>query len=272
MSDYRVEQIPRNKIAWRAQERKHFGQEELAELAATIRAHGILEAIGVVRDEDGYWGLWGERRWLAAELAGLELVPAVIRDKPCTEAEAMEIRLIENISREALRPLEQSAGLDQLMKAGGLSASDVAKRVGMKPAAVTKSLSLLQLSEQIRKQIDVGLISPAAGYELTRVEDPELRSEFAAQVATGVLTRDALAGRIKALNRPLSKADESKKSRVTARLSGGRLVTVCAIDLTVDSVITTLEDVLSRFRAARNKGLALSTLLNVLADESRQLS
>src|SRR5580700_8405972 len=99
VSDCHVEQIPRNKITWPEQERRHFGQPELAELAETIRAHGILEPIGVIRDGDGYQGLWGQRRCMAAELAGLELVPAVVRDKPRTEAEAMEIRLIENMAR-----------------------------------------------------------------------------------------------------------------------------------------------------------------------------
>jgi ParB family chromosome partitioning protein len=176
------------------------------------------------------------------------------------------------MAREALRPLEQSVGLDQLMKAGGLTASDLARRVGMKPAAVTKSLSLLQLPEPIRQQIDAGLISPAAGYELTRVEDPQLRLQLAAQVAGGTLTRDALAGKIKATRRSVAESTESNRSRVTAKLTSGRLVTVCANNLTVESVITTLEDLLSRCRAARSKGLALRTMLKVLSDESRQSS
>lgn len=270
MSDYRIEQIPRKKIAWPAQERKHFGKAELEELAGTIRVHGILEPIGVLRDGEGYLGLFGQRRCMAAELVGLELIPAVVRDKPRNEAETMEIRLIENICREGLLPLEQAAGLAQLMKAGGLTASEVGKRVGMKPAAVSKSLSLLQLPEPIRQQIDAGLISPAAGYELARVEDSKLRSELAAQVAGGTLTRDALAGRIKAMKQPATTTTETGKSRITAKLSGGRLVTVCAENLTVDSVIAALEHVLARFRAARTKGLGVRTMLNMLADEATQ--
>jgi len=91
-------------------------------------------------------------------------------------------------------------------------------------------------------------------------------------VAAGALTRDALAGRIKSIRRGSSSDNEPKKTRFAARLSGGRLVTVCAGSLSVDSVITALEDVLARCRAGRNKGHGLRTVLNALADESKQSS
>jgi ParB family transcriptional regulator, chromosome partitioning protein len=272
MSDYRVEEIPLNKITLHAQERKHFGQAELEQLAATIRVHGVLEPTIVVRDGDGYRVLAGQRRVMAAKLAGLETIPSVIRDKPHTEVEAMEIRLIENLAREALRPLEQAAGLDQLLKASGATASEVAKRVGITGSTMARSLSLLQLSEPIREQIDAGLISPAAGYELARVEDPQLRTELAAQVAAGTLTRDALSGRVKAIKRPATQPTETEKSRITAKLSNARRITVAGNNLTVESVITTLEELLARCRAARTKGLALRTMLRVLADEAKRSS
>jgi ParB family chromosome partitioning protein len=270
VSDCQIEKIARKRITWPPQERKHFGQAELAELAATIRAHGILEPIGVIRDGEAFLGLWGQRRYLAAELAGLELIPVIVRDKPHTEAEAMEIRLIENLAREALRPLEQANALDQLMKASGLAASEVAKRVGMKPAAVTKSLSLLQLPAAIQNKIDAGSISAGAGYELARVADPQVQMQFAEQVADGALTRDALAAKIKSNKRSVESATAAKNSRVTAKLTGGRLVTVCGGDLTVDSVITTLQELLTRCRFAKSKGLGLRTILNVLADQAGQ--
>ena len=272
MSECQIQQIRRKAILWPAQERKYFSPGELSELAETIRIHGILEPIGVIQDRDGYIGLWGQRRCMAAELAGLESVPAIVRDAPATEAEAIELRMIENLARQSLRPLEQAEGLDQLQKASGLGASEVAKRVGITPAAFTRSLSLLQLSEPIREQIDQGLISPAAGYELARVQDPALRAEFAAQVAAGTLTRDALSRKIKAVKHPTPHPAETKRSRVTAQMNAGRLVTVSATNLTVETVIATLEDLLSRCRAARTKGLTLHTMLKVLADESKQAS
>jgi ParB family chromosome partitioning protein len=272
MSDVQIQHIRREAILWRAQERKHFSTIELNELAETIRVHGIIEPIVVFQEGDRFIGLLGQRRWMAAELAGLQLVPAIVRDAPATEAEAIEIRMIENLARQNLRPMEQAEGLDQLQKANGRPASEVAKRIGLSPAAFTKSLSLLQLSEPIRQQIDQGRISPASGYELTRVADPQLRAEFAAQLVAGTLTRDALAGKVKAIKRQTptapTAATETKHSRVTAKLSAGRMVTVCASNLTLESVIVTLEDLLSRCRAARTKGLALPTLLKVMADES----
>jgi ParB/RepB/Spo0J family partition protein len=272
MPECQIQQISRKAIRWREQERKTFSASELSDLAATIRVHGILEPIGVIREGERYIGLWGQRRWMAAESAGLESVPAIVRDAPATEAEAIELRMIENLARESLRPMEQAVGLDQLQKASGLAASEVAKRVGITPAAFTKSLSLLQLPEPIRQQIDQGLISPAAGYELARVQDPKLRAELAAQVAAGTLTRDALSGKIRATKKSGDVAAESKRSRVTAKLNAGRLITVSATNLTVETVITTLEDLLSRCRAARTKGLTLQTMLKVLADESKQSS
>lgn len=270
MSDLQIEQIPLKKISWPAQERKHFGKAELEELAATIRVHGILEPIGVTRVPDGFEGQFGQRRWMAGELAGLEFIPAIVREKPFTEAAAMEIRLIENLARESLRPLELSVAIDQLMKVGGLSVSEVGKRVGMKSAAVIKSVSLLQLSEPIRRQIDAGAIGPAAGYELARVEDPQVRAELAAQVAQGKFTRDGLANTIKTLKRPSGGSRERGRSKVTARLAGQRMITVRGEKLTVDSLIATLEELLNRCRKARSQKLALRTMLNVLADEARQ--
>jgi ParB family chromosome partitioning protein len=267
-----IQQIRRDAIIWPAQERKHFGEEELAELAATIRTHGILEAIGVIRNGEGFTGIFGQRRWMAAGIAGLETVPAKVWEKPMSEAAAREIRLIENLARQSLNPIEQASGVAELMKAANLSASEAAKRVGMKPAAVTKSLTLLHLPEPIRQKISAGTIGAAAGYQLARIDDPKIQAEYAEQVASGALNRDSLAGRIKARGRAPASSKQAGPSRVTAQLSSHRIVTLRAASLTVDSVIATLEELLSRCRSARSKGLGLGTMLKVLADEAKAVS
>jgi ParB family chromosome partitioning protein len=264
-----IEQIPLKAITWTQQERKYFGAEELAELAATIKEHGLLQPIGVSRSGEGYVGRWGERRCRAAELAGLDSALAVICDKPESDAEAIEIRLIENLQRQNLLPGEQAMGLAELMKAGNLNVSQVAKRVGMKPAAVTKSLALVSLPEPIRLKIDAGLISAAAGYELARIEDMQLQADLAEQVAAGTLNRDALSGRIKSMNR--ASGDRAKSMRrVTAMLDHQRSVTLSGTGLaSVEVLIGWLEELLGKARKARPQNLALGTFIKMLRDQSK---
>jgi ParB/RepB/Spo0J family partition protein len=268
MSDYHIEQIPRKKIIWRENERKHFGRVELEALAETIRAQGLLAPIGVMREGENYIGIWGQRRWMAAELAGLEMVPASVREK-LMEADAREIRLIENLARQSFRPLEQATALDQFMKVSGLTASDVAKRVGMNPATVTKSLALLNLPAPIREKIEAGAINAAAGYELARVEDPQVQAELALQVASGALSRDGLIGRMKAMKRVSGDAAKSK-SRVTAMLDCQRSVTLSGAGLaSVEVLIDWLEELLAKARKVRPQNLALGTFVNMLRDQSK---
>ena len=269
MLDYRIQQIPRKKIIWRENERKHFGRPELEALAETIRAKGLLAPIGVVQEGENYIGIWGQRRWMAAELAGLEMVPASIRENPLADADAREIRLIENLARQSFRPLEQATALDQFMKVSGLTASDVAKRVGMNPAMVTKSLALLNLPAPIREKIEAGAINAAAGYELARVEDARLQSDLAEQVAGGMLNRDALAGRIKGIKRG-GRSSGASHSRVTAMLDGDRRVTIAGSGLgSLDSVIGCLEELLAKARKVRSQNLALGTFIKMLKDQAK---
>jgi len=183
----------------------------------------------------------------------------------------MEIRLIENLARQGLRPLEQATALRQFQQAKGLTSSQVALRLGMRPAAVCRSLALLELPASVRKQVEDGAISPAAGYELGRVKDANEQADLAARVASGELSRDALVGAIKDAQRRTSRG-EGKHTGATARLDGNRQVTVRGDNLTVESFIATLEELLARCRTARTKGLSLRTLLNVLSDETKRTS
>ncbi len=128
-------------------------------------------------------------------------IPVVIRDKPRSEADAMEIRLIENVAREGLQQLEQAMAPDQLMKAGGFNASQAARRVGMKPSAVSKLLALLQLPEFIRDQINVGRINAGAGYQLSQIDDAKLQSELAGGVAGGALSPSTAGSPVRPMDR-----------------------------------------------------------------------
>jgi ParB family chromosome partitioning protein len=269
MPDLQVQQIAHKKIIWRENDRKFFDQQSIEDLAGTIRAHGILEPIGVKPEGDHFVGLWGQRRWKASEIAGLETVPAVVCAKSMTEVEAREIRLIENVSKESLRALDQATGLAQLMQASGLSASEVAKRVGLNPAVVSKSLALLSLPGPLRELIDSGAISAASGYVLSQIGDSQLQSELASDVAAGRLSRDALAGRAKALKRGPAEAAKGR-ARVTVTLDAKRSVTLTGDGLcSLETLIDWLEELLSKARKARPQNLELGTFTKMLKDQSR---
>ena len=137
----------------------------------------------------------------------------------------------------------------------------------MHPTAVCKSLSLLDLPEPIRQQVEEGEISPSAAYELAGVKDTAEQVKLAAKVASGELSRDSLIAAIKQTKHRASKS-QGKHNGATAHLDGNRQVTVRGENLTVGVFIATLEDLLARCRSARTKGLSLRTLLHVLSDEA----
>jgi ParB family chromosome partitioning protein len=141
----------------RYQPRQHFDQQALQELADSISAQGIIQPI-VVRPEGNHFELIaGERRWRAAQLAGLQKVPAVIRELDSKSAAA--IALIENIQREDLNPLEESQALLRLIEEFDLTHQQVADSVGRSRAAVSNLLRLLDLADPVKDQVNKGLLN-----------------------------------------------------------------------------------------------------------------
>ena len=127
----------------RDQPRKQFNQESLEELANSIKEYGVIQPI-VVTKKDGYYGIVaGERRWRAAKLAGLEEIPAIIRDDD--EQKNREIALIENIQREDLNPYEKALGIRSLMDKYGLTQEEVSKRLGKSRSSVSNTVRILNL-------------------------------------------------------------------------------------------------------------------------------
>lgn len=180
----------------------------------------------------------------------------------------LQRQFIENVQREDLTPLEKANAIDRLMKQTGWSGTQTATKLGLSNAAVTRLLALLSLPDAIRAKIETGEVTASAGYERARVGDSEQQAKLAAQVASGELSRDALSGAVKA--KKASPAESSRAARATAKLNDGRSVTVSSADLTLDSFIQILEDLLTRARQARPKGLALPTFLKVLQDQAKQ--
>ena len=131
----------------RDQPRKQFKQEALEDLAESIKTYGIIQPI-VVTKQDGYYGIVaGERRWRAAKLAGLEEIPAIIREDD--EQKNREIALIENIQREDLNPYEKALGIRNLMDKYGLTQEEVSKRIGKSRSAVSNTVRILNLAPDV---------------------------------------------------------------------------------------------------------------------------
>ena len=140
------------------QPRKRFDQEALADLAESIRIHGIIQPLTVRRLSTGYYQIIaGERRWRAAKLAGLTEVPAVIME--ADDRKVMELGLIENLQREDLNPAEEARGYQTLMEEYGLTQEQVAQQMGKSRPAIANTLRLLALPEDIMKLVVEGQLS-----------------------------------------------------------------------------------------------------------------
>lgn len=172
------------------QPRHQFDDEALGELAASIRRHGVLQPLLVSEDStNGYILITGERRWRAAQQAGLQTVPAVIRERLADEQQ-LELALVENLQRRDLTPLEEARAFDHLRSSLGLSQQEIADRVGMDRSTVANSLRLLKLSDDIQAMIELGELSAGHGRALLAFDSPDQRSEWARRAAaTGLSVR-----------------------------------------------------------------------------------
>jgi len=150
------------------QPRRHFDQAALEELASTIKAHGVLTPVVVRRSAGGYQIVAGERRIRAARLAGLTRVPAIVRE--ASNAQALEMALVENLQREDLNPLEAAEAYQRLIEEFGLTQEEVAQRVGRDRSSVANALRLLRLPRRIREDIAAGSLSEGHARALLGLE------------------------------------------------------------------------------------------------------
>lgn len=168
------------------QPRVRFREEALEELAQSIRSTGIIQPL-VLRPVAGrYQLLAGERRWRAAQRAGLLRVPAVVRE--VRDEQALEITLVENIQREDLNPMEQARAFDRLMSEFSITQEDVASRTGKDRATVANAVRLLKLEPQIQQLLEEGRLSAGHGRALLAIADGKLRLALALRAAKGALT------------------------------------------------------------------------------------
>ena len=179
------------------QPRKRFDEETLADLADSIRTHGIIQPLTVRRLSSGYYQIIaGERRWRAAKLAGLSEVPAVIIE--ADDRKVMELGLIENLQREDLNPMEEAMGYRTLMEEYGLTQEETAQRVGKSRPAVANALRLIALPDAIRHLVEEGQLSAGHARALLSISSSTLQKKLSQKIiAEGLSVRqtEALAKR-----------------------------------------------------------------------------
>lgn len=168
--------------------RKHFAEEDLQDLASSIRQHGIVQPVVVRPVTDGKFEIIaGERRWRAAQLAGLNEIPVLIRE--VDDRTALELAIVENVQRADLNPVEEALGYEQLIAEHGYTQNDLGEIIGKSRSHVANSLRLLKLPELVRDMITSGSLSAGHARALIPTTDPVGLARTI--VAKGLSVRDA---------------------------------------------------------------------------------
>ena len=195
----------------REQPRKNFDEDALQELADSIKQFGLLQPILVQDRKTHYEIIAGERRWRAAKLAGLKEVPVIVRDY--TDQEIVEISLIENIQREDLNPIEEAQAYKRLLTEFNLKQDEVAERVSKSRTAVTNSMRLLKLCDEVQQMIIDDMLSTGHARALISIEDPEQQYTIAQKIFDEKLSVRDVEKLVKNLNKPEKPKKESKEDK-----------------------------------------------------------
>ena len=198
------------------QPRKTFDEEKINELAESVKNYGVLQPLLVQKKGSFYEIIAGERRWRAAKAAGLKEVPAVLKEY--SKQEAMEISLIENVQRADLNPIEEALGYRQLIDEFGLTQEEIAVRVAKSRTAITNTMRLLKLDEQIQNMLVQGVITSGHARALLSLEDTQMQLKAAKEILDKKLSVRETERLVKRLQKEASgeKKEEKKKDETLA--------------------------------------------------------
>lgn len=192
----------------RNQPRKSFDEDALIELSDSIKQYGIIQPLVVQKKDDYYEIIAGERRWRAAKQAGLKEVPVIIKDY--SEQEVVEIALIENIQREDLNPIEEAMAYKRLLTEFDLKQDQVAERVSKSRTAVTNSMRLLKLSDEVQQMLIENLITSGHARALLAIEDKKQQIQLATKIMDEKLSVRETEKLIKSILNPKQKKEKEE--------------------------------------------------------------
>lgn len=198
-----------------AQPRKDFDEVALAELANSIKEHGVLTPILVQKSDNGFYKIIaGERRWRASKIAGQKTIPAIIKD--FDEIKIHEVALIENLQRRDLNPVEEALGYRQLMDDYKLTQEKISQRLGKSRSTIANAIRLLSLDKQVLDLLAKGDISTGHAKVLAGIDDKSVQTNLAQQVTKDGLSVRELENLIKSLNK---KPTKPKKRDINLKLA-----------------------------------------------------
>ena len=189
------------------QPRKAFDNEKIAELAQSIKEHGIIQPIILNKVDEHYVIVAGERRWRASKLLGLREVPAIVMD--LTDKDILEISLIENIQRQDLNPIEEALAYQKLLSDFKLTQEQLSKRIGKSRVAISNTIRLTALCDTVKQYLIDEVITEGHGRALLAIEDSKIQCETAQKVIDEKLSVRELEKLIKSLN-----SDKKSKEKV----------------------------------------------------------
>lgn len=195
-----VTEIPLEKLAPNPQQpRKDFSEEKLAEMANTIKAYGVIQPVLVHKEKEQYILVAGERRYKAAQMAGLKTIPAIVKEY--SPKELIEIALVENLQREDLNPIEEASAYKRLLEEFNFSQEELARKIGRSRSSIANAMRLLTLDEETKKYLSDGKLTPGQVRPLLSISNPEQRRYLAMKILNNKLTARQVENMVKNLKR-----------------------------------------------------------------------
>jgi ParB family chromosome partitioning protein len=239
------------------QPREQFSEEALDRLASSIQRKGQLSPIKVRWSEEyqKWIIIFGERRWRAAQRAGLQEISCYFSEGDLSHMDILEEQLIENCLREDLQPIEEAKAFSELIKVRGCTGKDLAETLQISPSRVSRALALLKLPNEVQAKIAAGIVAARTGYEISRLQNEKTQVDLAQMAATGAVTAVQTGRQVrKRQGKPKSRLRSTKETFPTSH--GWKVVVTGPAKATYghieEALLTALDEVRHRIQCGRS--------------------